>query len=91
MKLQRRKRNPHLGVCPNVVRPNVVRPNAVRRKAARLNRIVLVVALLWLVTSALVLFFYQPGGTRAVEPGESRQQLALLVPPADNFPVNRAG
>ena len=70
MKLQRRKRNSRQGV----------RLNAMRRKAARLNKIVLVVALLWLVASALMLFFYQPDGTRAVEPGDSRQQLALLAP-----------
>jgi hypothetical protein len=69
MKLQRRKRNSCQGV----------RPSAVRRKAARLNKIVLVVVLLWLVTSALVLF-YEPGNTRAVEPGDSRQQLAFLAP-----------
>lgn len=47
------------------------------RRGARLNKIVLVVALLWLVTSALVLFFYRPGDARAVQPGDSRQQLAL--------------
>jgi hypothetical protein len=66
MKIQRKRNSCHV----------------VRRKAARLNKIVLVVALLWLVTSALVLFFYQPGNTRAVEPGDSRQQLALLAPDA---------
>jgi len=66
MKIQRKRNSRHV----------------VRRKAARLNKIVLVVALLWLVTSALVLFFYQPGGARAVEPGDSRQQLALLAPDA---------
>jgi hypothetical protein len=77
MKLQRRKRNSCQGV-----RLNAMRPNTIPRKAARLNKIVLVVALLWLVTSALVLFFYQPGSTRAVEPGDSREQLALQAPHA---------
>jgi len=64
-----------------------MRPNAIRRKAARLNKIVLVVALLWLVTSALVLFFYRPGDARAVQPGDSRQQLAFHMPPSDDFAV----
>jgi hypothetical protein len=59
---------------------NAMRPNTIPRKAARLNKIVLVVALLWLVTSALVLFFYQPSDSRAVQPGDSRKQLALLAP-----------
>ena len=58
---------------------NAMPPNAIRRKAARLNKIVLVVALLWLVTSALVLFLYQPSDSRAVQPGDSRQLLALLA------------
>jgi hypothetical protein len=53
------------------------RANKNMRRGARLNKIVLVVALLWLVTSALVLFFYRPGDARAVQPGDSRQQLAL--------------
>jgi hypothetical protein len=80
MKLQRVNKKLRHGVSRHGVWMNAVRPNAVRRKTARLNKIVMVVALLWLVTSALVLFFYQPGGTRAVEPGDSRQQLALLAP-----------
>jgi hypothetical protein len=61
----------------------------VRRKTARLNQIVFVVVLLWLVTSALVLFFYQPGGTRAVEPGDSRQQLALQEPLYRKLPYSK--
>ena len=77
MKLKRENRNARQGVHRNGVRMN----------AARLNRIVLVVALLWLVTSALVLFFYRPGDASAVQPGDSRQQLALHMPPADDFAV----
>ena len=68
MKLLRRKRNSCQGV----------RPNAVRRKAARLNKIVFVVVLLWLITSALMLFFYRTGNAHAEQPGDSRQ-LALQM------------
>ena len=53
---------------------------AVRRKAARLNQIVFVVALLWLVTSALMLFFYRPGDAHAV-PSDSRQLALVLQTP----------
>ena len=77
MKLQSVSRNSRHGV-----REKAVRRNAVHRKAACLNKLVMVVDLLWLVTTLALLFFYQPGNTRAVEPGDSRQQLAFQAPPA---------
>ena len=49
-------------------------------KAARLNKIVLVVALLWLVTSVLLLAKYRPGSQHAGQPNNraSHHRLVLL-------------
>jgi len=68
MKLKRVNKNSRHGV-----RISAVRINSARMNAARLNKIVFVVALLWLVTSALMLFFYQSGPAHGVQPGGSRQ------------------
>jgi len=79
MKLKRENKNP---------RPRV-RNNTARIHAARLNRMVVVVALLWLVTSALMIFFYRTGSAPAEQPGDSRQ-FALQLSDAANLSVPQA-
>jgi preprotein translocase subunit SecG len=59
----------------------IQRENGISR-GARLNKIVFVVALLWLVTSVLVIFLYRPGAAHAVQPPANPQQVALVLPHA---------
>ena len=47
------------------------------RHGARLNQVILFVALLWLATSVLLLVLYRPGAEHAVQPETARQPLAL--------------
>jgi hypothetical protein len=66
-----------------------------RRAESRLDAVLFVVTLLWLITSALVVLLYHPGAAHAVQPRPSAQeQMArfhiLLGPfshPVSNAPV----
>jgi hypothetical protein len=65
-----------------------------RRAESRLDAILFVVTLLWLITSALVVFLYHPGAAHAVQPRPAQEQMArfhiLLGPfshPVSNAPV----
>jgi preprotein translocase subunit SecG len=59
------------------------RLNGSRPNGSRLDRLVFVVAVLWLAASLMLLLLYQPGPAHAVQPRKSAQgQIALLVPQA---------
>jgi preprotein translocase subunit SecG len=51
-----------------------------RLNGSRLNKIVFVVAVLWLAASFMLLLLYRPGAAHAVQPRKSAHaQIALLV------------
>jgi preprotein translocase subunit SecG len=55
-----------------------------KRVIARLDRIVFVVAVLWLATSLLLMLSYRTGSAQAAHPRKPEQQLvAHSVPPAE--------
>ena len=57
----------------------LLRANRNSRRGARLNKIVCVVAVLWLATSLMLLLLYRPGPAHAVQPRKSAQgQIALV-------------
>ena len=59
------------------------RLNGSRLNGSRLDRIVFLVAVLWLAASFMLLLLYRPGAAHAVQPRKSAQaQIALLVPQA---------
>jgi len=59
------------------------RANRNLRDSAQLNKVVLVVALLWLAASLMLLLLYHAGPAHAVQPDTTaNKQLALLSPHA---------
>jgi hypothetical protein len=58
------------------------------RETARLNRLVFGVALLWLVTSLLLLLMYRTSPAHAVQPNRASQEqkLAVVAPQAAQAP-----
>jgi hypothetical protein len=60
-----------------------IRDKKIKPRIARLNKVVFGVALLWLATSLLLLLFYRPATTHAIQPSTAHKtihyQFALAV------------
>jgi len=60
-----------------------------RRAATRLDAVLFVVGVLWLLTSFLVLALYRPASTHAVHPGPAHQeQMAGPTYAPHSLPLN---
>jgi hypothetical protein len=60
-----------------------------RRAAMRLDAVLFVVALLWIVASLLLVILYRPGTAHAVQPrGPAHEfEAQIVTPPADLQPL----